>query len=282
ASSYQESGGLINYIEVLFGSQSFGDFISRLSAVTQIVDSDVQLMEQIDEDIKIVEAHQVTTAEKLNDLNEMHDEMETQLAAIETEKEEQQVIIKDLNNKQQEITAYVAELEAEDSNLQAMESEVKAEIAAAVQREKEAEEQRKKEAEKQRKKEAEKVAVEEKERQAEKEKAAPPAEKEKNNKQPVNTDPVKDEEDTSTNEPEDKKSFMASSTAYTANCAGCSGKTATGIDLIKNPDVKVIAVDPSVIPLGSVVHVGGYGYALAADTGGAINGNKIDKHVKTN
>ena len=65
-------------------------------------------------------------------------------------------------------------------------------------------------------------------------------------------------------------------TAYTAYCSGCSGKTATGVNLRSNPNIKVIAVDPKVIPLGSKVHVEGYGYAVAADTGGAIKGNKID------
>lgn len=68
-------------------------------------------------------------------------------------------------------------------------------------------------------------------------------------------------------------------TAYTAECDGCSGVTTTGVDLNENPDAKVIAVDPSVIPLGSEVYVEGYGYATAADTGGAIQGNKIDLHV---
>ncbi|WP_096441158.1 G5 and 3D domain-containing protein [Alteribacter populi] len=65
-------------------------------------------------------------------------------------------------------------------------------------------------------------------------------------------------------------------TAYSANCAGCSGVTATGINLKENPDANVIAVDPSVIPLGSRVEVKGYGTFLAADTGGAISGKKID------
>lgn len=72
------------------------------------------------------------------------------------------------------------------------------------------------------------------------------------------------------------KTIYMSSTAYTANCSGCSGITATGINLKKNPNVKVIAVDPNVIPLGTRVHVDGYGYAIAGDTGGAIRGNKID------
>ncbi|WP_230199556.1 G5 and 3D domain-containing protein [Bacillus testis] len=72
------------------------------------------------------------------------------------------------------------------------------------------------------------------------------------------------------------REIIVSSTAYTAGCNGCSGTTATGYDLRSNPNAKIIAVDPSVIPLGSKVFVEGYGYAIAADTGGAIRGNKID------
>jgi uncharacterized protein YabE (DUF348 family) len=72
------------------------------------------------------------------------------------------------------------------------------------------------------------------------------------------------------------KEFYVSSTAYTASCNGCSGITATGLNLKANPNAKVIAVDPSVIPLGTKVYVEGYGYAVAADKGGAIKGNKID------
>ena len=55
---------------------------------------------------------------------------------------------------------------------------------------------------------------------------------------------------------------------------------ATGIDLSKNPIC--IAVDPSVIPLNSLVEVPGYGIAIAGDTGGAIIGNIIDVHFPTN
>ncbi|MFJ5963147.1 LysM peptidoglycan-binding domain-containing protein [Bacillus sp. NPDC093026] len=76
-----------------------------------------------------------------------------------------------------------------------------------------------------------------------------------------------------------QKEVTVTATAYTANDGGISGITATGVNLNKNPHAKVIAVDPSVIPLGSKVYVEGYGEAIAADTGGAIKGNKIDVHV---
>lgn len=69
------------------------------------------------------------------------------------------------------------------------------------------------------------------------------------------------------------------STGYIAMCKeGCTGITATGLNLRKNPNAKVIAVDPDVIPLGTKVYIPGYGYAVAADTGGAIDGYKIDIH----
>ncbi|HSJ36793.1 MAG TPA: LysM peptidoglycan-binding domain-containing protein [Planococcus sp. (in: firmicutes)] len=75
------------------------------------------------------------------------------------------------------------------------------------------------------------------------------------------------------------KEMTVSATAYTAYCTGCSGITRTGIDLRSNPNQKVIAVDPTVIPLGSKVWVEGYGVAIAGDTGGAIKGNKIDVFI---
>lgn len=63
-------------------------------------------------------------------------------------------------------------------------------------------------------------------------------------------------------------------TAYTADTATAAptGYTATGILAREG----VVAVDPRVIPLGTKLFVPGYGLALAADTGGAIIGNRID------
>lgn len=59
-------------------------------------------------------------------------------------------------------------------------------------------------------------------------------------------------------------------------CASCCGKsdgiTATGTVATAG---RTIAVDPEVIPLGSVVVIDGHEY-IAEDTGGAIKGKKID------
>ena len=66
--------------------------------------------------------------------------------------------------------------------------------------------------------------------------------------------------------------FEMLATAYTPNCIGCSGITAIGLPAGHG----IVAVDPSVIPLGSKLYVKGYGLALAGDTGGAIRGDRID------
>jgi len=57
--------------------------------------------------------------------------------------------------------------------------------------------------------------------------------------------------------------------------------TAAGYNIRKHPNMKLIAVDPRVIPLGKKVWVEGYGIAVAGDTGGAIKGHKIDVLLPT-
>ncbi|WP_053365823.1 3D domain-containing protein [Bacillus sp. FJAT-27245] len=75
------------------------------------------------------------------------------------------------------------------------------------------------------------------------------------------------------------KEITVKATAYTASCKSCSGITSTGINLKKNPNAKVISVDPKLIPLGTKVYVPGYGEAIAGDKGSAVRGNKIDVFI---
>ncbi|OSP86690.1 aspartate protease [Lactococcus lactis] len=96
--------------------------------------------------------------------------------------------------------------------------------------------------------------------------------KNKSSNPPTVPDPPKQ---TTPTTPSGGRTLNVEATAYALN-----GITATGIDLSKNPIC--IAVDPSVIPLNSLVEVPGYGIAIAGDTGGAIIGNIIDVHFPTN
>lgn len=125
------------------------------------------------------------------------------------------------------------------------------------------------------KREAPEEVKEEEQAVAKKEEATQPAPKQKTSSNTA------DSSNTTKEQQPQGKTISVTSTAYTASCDGCSGITSTGVDLNKDPFAKVIAVDPNVIPLGTKVHVEGYGYAIAADVGGAIKGNKIDVHVPT-
>ena len=75
-------------------------------------------------------------------------------------------------------------------------------------------------------------------------------------------------------EPEpEPETIIFEATAYT--WTGC--RTATG----PWPSRGMVAVDPRVIPLGTELHIEGYGSAVAADTGGAIQGQRIDLYMDT-
>ena len=72
---------------------------------------------------------------------------------------------------------------------------------------------------------------------------------------------------TTTPPPAGKRQLTVSATCY-----DLPGRTATGMPVGQG----VVAVDPSVIPLGTRMYVPGYGHAVAADVGGGIQGDIID------
>ena len=74
-----------------------------------------------------------------------------------------------------------------------------------------------------------------------------------------------------------KATFIMEATAYSGG-----GLSAIGLKLVRDEaNLSTIAVDPKVIPLGTKVYIPGYGYAVCADTGGAIKGNIIDLYLNS-
>ena len=74
-------------------------------------------------------------------------------------------------------------------------------------------------------------------------------------------------------EPPEPEPMTFTATAYTWT----GYRTATGTW----PSRGTVAVDPRVIPLGTELHIEGYGAAVAADTGGAIQGQRVDLYMDT-
>lgn len=85
-------------------------------------------------------------------------------------------------------------------------------------------------------------------------------------------------------------SLKVTATGYTAGYES-TGKTAkhpqygitySGVKVRRDKNaVSTIAADPKVLPLGSILYIPDYGYAVVADTGSAIKGKKIDLYFAT-
>ena len=262
--AYQENGGDISYLEVLFNAKDFNEFISRVNSVSTITNADKQLIEEHEADRQEVADIQEEITDKIDKQEALVDELEEQKAEVVAKKDELKSSEKSLKDKETTLKKEKQKLGSEDSKLASIEQQYRDEMEAA-----------KEKAAKEQKAEETKVVT-----AAKKEKA--PASSNASSDTPKQAATSETSKKPSSNqgkkEPESStgKSFTVEATAYGPDCSGCSGVSATGMDLKQKPTPKVIAVDPSVIPLGSKVWVEGYGTAIAADTGGAIKGKKID------
>lgn len=116
AKSYQSNGGNIGILEVIFGAKDFNEFISRLSAVTTITDSDAQLIEEQEKDKAEVE-------KKLAQLDDLKVELEQIRENTEAQKELTVHKKEELETKQGKLNALVKKLKLEDKELAALEAE---------------------------------------------------------------------------------------------------------------------------------------------------------------
>ncbi|MDF9544729.1 MULTISPECIES: cell wall-binding protein EntB [Bacillus] len=210
--------------------------------------------------------------EKVQEIAKAKEEKAQEIAKAK-EEEKVQEIAKAKEEKAQEI-AKAKEGEKAQEIAKAKEEEKAQEIAKAKEEEKAREIARAKEEEKA--KEIAKAKEEEKAREIAKAK-----EEEKAREIAKAKEEERAKEVSKNNIESAKRELTVVATAYTADPSengtyGGRVLTAMGHDLTANPNMRIIAVDPKVIPLGSKVWVEGYGEAIAGDTGSAIKGNRID------
>ena len=259
----QVNGGATRDWTVLLESANIQDFINRAYAMTML-----QNLEK----------------EKLETLQDKAETTQTNLTADQQSLEEQaQALDSKISNLQAQLKDNESTLAQIASSKEAEESRLAAEKAAKEKAAKEAEEQAKAEAEAAAKAEAESTsqaaeASSSTSSEASSSTSSSSTSSTSSNNSSSSSDNTSSSSsnDTSNSGSTSGKTMMMESTAYSYAEAGASYFTASGTDLRKNP--MAVAVDPSVIPLGTLVNVEGYGVALALDTGGAIKGNIIDVH----
>ncbi|WP_409305092.1 coiled-coil domain-containing protein [Peribacillus sp. SCS-155] len=117
AVSFQESGGGIDYLEVILGSKSFGNFLDRVSAIATIVDADKDILAEHEADKLELEDTKNAVEEKLTALEEMKAELQGLRADIEAQKKENEALKKNLQQKEKESRILKASLEKKDAKL---------------------------------------------------------------------------------------------------------------------------------------------------------------------
>lgn len=164
--SIQQTGGQLSYIEVIFGAKSFGDFISRTSAVNTIMDQDKKIMEEQAADEKLLEENKIEVEESKTVVVAKKDELESQKqdllalkGQLDGQKSERKILMATLEEEHGELEEIKLSLE-EEQEILAAEEQAKAQAIALAQKEiGELEQLAKAEAEKKRKAAAEKNAT---------------------------------------------------------------------------------------------------------------------------
>lgn len=147
AVSFQESGGDVNYLEVIFGSSSFSDFLDRVNAVATIAEADRDILIQHEQDKKELETKQKAVEDKLASLESMKAELVKLEEKQKKQKQQKEALQKKLKHKHEEAEEYKVGLEEEAANLAAQESAIKKAIELEKSRLAEAESARKRAAE---------------------------------------------------------------------------------------------------------------------------------------
>jgi peptidoglycan DL-endopeptidase CwlO len=100
AQTMQETGGDVNYIDVLLGASSFKDFIDRVGAVTTIVQADQDAMNKQEADKKEVEKKKASVESKLADLKSMKEDLVGMREGILEQKTQNDALKAELQKKQ--------------------------------------------------------------------------------------------------------------------------------------------------------------------------------------
>lgn len=134
ALSFQQSGGNVDVIEVLLGSASISDFISRVGAVAMIVEADQEILAQQETDKAELVNKKATVEEKLNSLKNMKVELEGMQAQIEEQKQQNENKMSELAVKEKQTANLKVSLVHQDANLAVQIASIQAENKQAAQR----------------------------------------------------------------------------------------------------------------------------------------------------
>ncbi|MFB4167845.1 murein hydrolase activator EnvC family protein [Virgibacillus sp. JSM 102003] len=114
----QSNGGNMKYMEVILGSQNFGDFISRATAVNTIMDQDKNIMERHMAEKKLMEEKKVEVEQKKQEIVQKKAKVEEKKASLVSQKDELESLKSQLDNQMAEKEKLMGELEEQHNHLE--------------------------------------------------------------------------------------------------------------------------------------------------------------------
>ncbi|GAE27128.1 hypothetical protein JCM9140_3245 [Halalkalibacter wakoensis JCM 9140] len=131
ARSMYQTGGSINYIEVILGAHSFSDFLDRVSALSVIAQQDRNILDAHIADQLALEEAKAQVEIELENLEGHLEELEILMADLEDQRQEKDRIMNQLEAKEGELHVELGELEDKAGLLRDQERALKQELAAA-------------------------------------------------------------------------------------------------------------------------------------------------------
>ncbi|MFS0655217.1 murein hydrolase activator EnvC family protein [Bacillus sp. 179-C3.3 HS] len=127
--SMQKSGGTINYLDVLLGARSFSDFVSRVGAVSTIVEADKDMITEHENDLKLVEQKEAELNKELSGLETSLKELEELKKDLSKQQKEKGKVLGNVTEEKEHAHHELGKLENEKEILANQEAAVKSEEA---------------------------------------------------------------------------------------------------------------------------------------------------------
>ncbi|NRD76665.1 peptidoglycan DD-metalloendopeptidase family protein [Bacillus sp. BRMEA1] len=134
-SSYQDTGGVVDYLSVLMGAQSFSDFIDRANAVATIMQADQEIIKQHEADKKELAKKQDKVKKDLSSLKKMVADLKNMNKQLNTQKAAKNKLLASLKLQEGEAQNDVMNLQEQDQLLASQEKAIKEAIQLEKDRE---------------------------------------------------------------------------------------------------------------------------------------------------
>jgi peptidoglycan hydrolase CwlO-like protein len=137
ARNYQETGGMVSYLDVLMGSHNFSDFIDRANAVATIMEADQDILKQHEADKKSLEENQAKLEEELASVQTMLADLDKLNQQLNAQRAEQDQLLATLEQQEEEIHEHKMELQEEAQLLAAQSAAIQKAISLEQKRQEE-------------------------------------------------------------------------------------------------------------------------------------------------